>query len=326
MAPYGTGLLVLSSTRAGKSSLTLGLLERLAQSGYQYCLLDPEGDYEDLPDAVNLGDVNRVPTAEEVLDVLDRPEERVAISLLGVHAEDRPGYLADLLPQLASLRAQTARPHWLVLDEAHHLLPSDFGPASQVVPREFGGLAMITLRASLLAPAALALSNTLCCVGQDPAERIKEYCALVGEAVPALPSLPSFLEQGVGLFWRSGWPSAYLVDIQPSHGDRKRHRRKYAVGELNPELSFYFRGPEQKLNLRAQNLQIFMQLADGVDDATWLHHLQAGDYSRWVLDVLKDRKLAEDIRKVERKSAHSPKKSRSQVRALIEKRYAPTGL
>ena len=44
--------------------------------------------------------------------------------------------------------------------------------------------------------------------------------------------------------------------------------------------SFYFRGPENALNLRAQNLMIFLQMAAGVDEATWLHHLHAGDYSR----------------------------------------------
>jgi hypothetical protein len=26
---------------------------------------------------------------------------------------------------------------------------------------------------------------------------------------------------------------------------------------------------------------IFLQIADGIDDATWEHHLRAGDYSAW---------------------------------------------
>jgi hypothetical protein len=39
-------------------------------------------------------------------------------------------------------------------------------------------------------------------------------------------------------------------------------------------LSFYFRGPDDKLKLRAQNLAVFVQLAEGVDDETWLFHLR----------------------------------------------------
>ena len=68
----------------------------------------------------------------------------------------------------------------------------------------------------------------------------------------------------------------------------ERHIRKYAEGALGEDKSFYFRGPANALNLRAQNLTIFMQMADGVDDETWLHHLQAHDYSRWVREAIKD--------------------------------------
>jgi hypothetical protein len=42
-----------------------------------------------------------------------------------------------------------------------------------------------------------------------------------------------------------------------------RHRRKYAEGNLGEDISFYFRGPEDKFQLRAQNLSMFGQLAQG---------------------------------------------------------------
>ena len=63
---------------------------------------------------------------------------------------------------------------------------------------------------------------------------------------------------------------------------QKRHARKYAEGELGEDRSFYFRGPEATLNLRAQNLSTFLQMAAGVDDRTWLHHLRG----RRVLEVV----------------------------------------
>src|SRR5262249_60220279 len=80
----------------------------------------------------------------------------------------------------------------------------------------------------------------------------------------------------------------------PTRAERRRHVRKYAQGELAEEQSFYFRGPEGKLKLRASNLMLFLQLADGVDDDTWLHHLRRGEYSRWFRDSIKDGELADE--------------------------------
>src|SRR5262249_41723047 len=57
-------------------------------------------------------------------------------------------------------------------------------------------------------------------------------------------------------------------------------------GELPPDRSFYFRGPEGKLNLRCRNLAFFLEVAAGVDDDTLLYHLRHGDYSRWFRDAI----------------------------------------
>ena len=69
---------------------------------------------------------------------------------------------------------------------------------------------------------------------------------------------------------------------------------EYAEGDVGPVLSFYFRGPEAGLNLRAQNLIIFTQIAEGLDDETWSYHLRRGDYSRWFREVIKDAELADE--------------------------------
>jgi hypothetical protein len=109
--------------------------------------------------------------------------------------------------------------------------------------------------------------------------------------------------------------------IAPGTVERRRHTRKYAEGELPPDRSFYFRGPDGRLNLRAQNLLLFLQLADGVDDETWLHHLRAGDYSSWVRDNVKDEELAERIAEIERSLATHPLESRKAMRQAIEETY-----
>ena len=68
---------------------------------------------------------------------------------------------------------------------------------------------------------------------------------------------------------------------------------------------------------------VFLELANGVDDATWMHHLRAGDYSRWVMAELKDKKLATRLAAIEADSGLTPAESRARVRATIQERYAP---
>jgi hypothetical protein len=102
---------------------------------------------------------------------------------------------------------------------------------------------------------------------------------------------------------------------------RLRHKRKYAEGDLDSEISFYFRGPEGKLNLRAQNLIMYLQLAEGVDNATWEYHLRNGNYSRWFGEVIKDDELVEVAEAVERDRGIPPDESRARIRAAIEERY-----
>jgi hypothetical protein len=107
----------------------------------------------------------------------------------------------------------------------------------------------------------------------------------------------------------------------PSRAEHRRHNRKYAEGELPLDRSFYFRGPHGELNLRAQNLIVFLQMADGVDDDTWRYHLRRGDYSRWFTEGIKDEALAEEAKRIEAMTELSPEQSRALVRAAIERVY-----
>jgi hypothetical protein len=127
---------------------------------------------------------------------------------------------------------------------------------------------------------------------------------------------------GEVLYWtRTGKAPPQVVKAHPCRQERRRHRRKYAEGELPPERSFYFQGPEKKLNLRAQNLMLFLQLADGVDDATWEHHRRMGDYSRWLTDSIKDTELAAEVARIEALAKIDPLEGRRQIRLAIERDY-----
>lgn len=102
---------------------------------------------------------------------------------------------------------------------------------------------------------------------------------------------------------------------------RCQHGPLAAEGEVCVNRSFYFRGPEGKLNLRAQNLILFMQLAEGVDEGTWMYHLRRGDYSRWFRKVIKDKALAAKAAGVESQAGVSAEDSRGLIAEAIEEHY-----
>jgi HAD superfamily hydrolase (TIGR01484 family) len=320
LPPHGPGVLIAGPSASGKSTTAASFLERLAEQHYQFCIIDPEGDYEALALAVTLGSSKRGPTVEEILQLLRNPEQNAVVNLVGLPLADRPPFFLALLPRLLEMRARTGRPHWLVVDEAHHLLPASWEPGTLAFPQELKSTLFITVHANQVAAAALASVGTVVAVGNAPEETIGQFCEAVQEKPPKLA--PVTLESGEVLLWsrRDGQPPQ-RVRITPSRTERRRHTRKYAEGELPPDRSFYFRGPDNKLNLRAQNLMLFLQLGDGVDDATWEHHLRAGEYSRWFREGIKDEALAAEAGGVERRNNLSAAESRKQIRAAVERRY-----
>lgn len=178
----------------------------------------------------------------------------------------------------------------------------------------------VTVHPDSVAPAVLKNVSVVAALGDAPASAIEKFCRVTGLAAPASPSHQ--VEPGQALLWfcQSNDPP-FVLNIAPSHTERRRHRRKYAAGELPPERSFFFRGPDGKLNLRAQNLILFNQIAEGVDDDTWLHHLQQQDYSKWLRACVKDDDLADQVAAVEQQAALPAAESRRLIREAVEEHY-----
>jgi hypothetical protein len=313
-------MLVAGASGSGKSDFVTGVLERLAAAGYQYCVFDPEGDYSELADAIVFGDGNRGPGAAEVFTALEKPEACVVMNLIALPLDDRPRFFQDMLPRLEAMRAKTGRPHWIVIDEAHHLLPQD--PARPVNPgREaMSGAILVTVHPESVEAAALQAVDLVVAVGESADATLREFGRIA--AADRVAPQARALRAGEALLWsREAGNPAEVVRVAPSRAERRRHRRKYAEGELPPERSFHFRGPHRKLNLRAQNLVLFLQIGDGVDDETWLHHLRQGDYSRWVRASIKDEALADELAAVERDESVGAPEGRARIRSAVEERY-----
>jgi hypothetical protein len=319
LPPHGQNVLLIGTSGSGKSTLATGFLERLAEQKYTFCILDPEGDYDAFAGAVTLGAPTRPPTVEEVVQLLAKPETSCIVNLVGLAIADRPGFFASLAPRLQELRARSGRPHWILIDEAHHVLPAEWEPGPLALPEKLTGVIQISVHPDLIAPKALCDVKTLIVVGKNPGAAFRELAKACESDVPEVGA--DDLEPRHALLWNVGDPAPVHLKIAPSKTERRRHTRKYAEGELPPDRSFYFRGREKKLNLRARNLIQFLQLAEGIDDDTWTYHLQLGGYSAWLRNAIKDDALADIVSAVEQDRTLSPADSRERVTKAIEQQY-----
>jgi len=221
LEPHGTVILVSGPSASGTSTVATAVLERVDEADRQFCLIDPAGDYDHpaFAQAVRLGDPGRVPTVEEVPRLLAEPGKDAVVSLVGVPLVDRPAYFATLLPHLLDLRARTGRPHWLVVNQAHHLFPAAPGPPSPALPPDLGSLLLVTPHPRLVARAVLEAVDTLVAVGARPDETVAAFAAQTRRAPPI--QLPRRLATGELVFWRAaaGEPPKRLR-LAPGHTER----------------------------------------------------------------------------------------------------------
>jgi hypothetical protein len=199
LRPQCGGVLIAGASGGGKSTAATGLIENIVERGFQICVIDPEGDYADLEGALVLGDANSAPRLPEIVELLGKPEQNVVVNLLGVDVADRPRFLAELMPALSRLRVESARPHWLVIDEAHHLLPSAWNGASLILPHEFAAIILITVQPEHVAAEALQSIDYILALGGEADRVLTSFCKAVSE--PAPEPIEQSIDRGQGLFW-----------------------------------------------------------------------------------------------------------------------------
>ncbi|RUU43342.1 DUF87 domain-containing protein, partial [Mesorhizobium sp. M6A.T.Ce.TU.002.03.1.1] len=318
LSPRGGSVLLAGTSGIGKSTLATALTERFVEQGFQFCVLDPEGDYEELEDVLVVGDAKSPPSSREIFDLLSKPSNNVAVNMLGIKTGERPNAFAKLLPELAALRARTGRPHWLIIDEAHHLLPHARDGTSFALPKSLSATILVTVHPDLVSRDVLAGVDTVLVLGPEADKVVESFCAAIGEDVPEGVAPPP---ENKVLYWnRSTADPARPISVERPRQERKRHIRKYAEGDLG-DNSFYFRGADGTLNLKAQNLMMFLHLAEGIDDRTWEHHLRAGDYSAWFRNQVKDMELAEEAAIIEDDDSLDPHRSRAAIAEAVHRRY-----
>ncbi len=179
IVPQRQSLLLAGSSGGGKTTLTTGLLEGLAAAGFQVLVIDPEGDYDDLDIVISAGSAHEAPRIDKIVELLRKSGSGVAVNLLGVKLPDRPAFFASLLPELLALRARTGRPHFVVVDEAHHLLPHGYDPGAAALPADLKGFLFVTV-----GPEALS-TRVVHCVDRMMAVNIRLWRSAAAARRPA---------------------------------------------------------------------------------------------------------------------------------------------
>ena len=315
ITPYRKGILLAGESGGGKTTLTTFFLEGLINKQYQFCLVDPEGDYTDLHGTVNAGDSEHLPVVEEIIKLLKNPLQNVVVNTLAIPLHSRPEFFNQLLSALLELRTSLGHPHWFIFDEAHHLIPTGASSTFFNIPGDLNNFMLVTTEPELINPSIVSHTDLLMVIGKEPNIILDQYARLKKNSL----SNDSIKNLNKGEAWILEKNDLFPIRVERPTQLMQRHKKKYAMGDMQ-DNSFYFRGPGKKLNLKANNLMIFIQMAEGVDDDTWMYHLGKKEYSNWFRSAIHDEELADAAEKIE-DGATDPAKSKDAILTLIKERY-----
>jgi hydroxymethylpyrimidine pyrophosphatase-like HAD family hydrolase len=211
LPPARTRAVVLGPSSAARRAVVAGAALRLAARDYQVCALDPDGAYAGLKGFAPIGTGRRPPEVEEITALLARSGASVAADLSGLAEGDRPAFVADLWAALRGLRARAARPHWLVLDEAHPALARGLFPAL-ASSAEVGAVLLGTPHPGRLPEAVLAGVDTAIATGEDAPAALRAMAAALRAPAPSTPR-PA---DGEALLWRAGEPVVAFRPLPPA--------------------------------------------------------------------------------------------------------------
>lgn len=154
---HRSSVLIVGPSGSGKSTLTGLLVERIVRAGRSLCLLDPEGDHQafaELAGTLVLGGKTEraLATPDEVAQLLRRPAGCLVLNLSALSMAEKVSYATKVLAVVSAVRAASGLPHWLLIDEAHHIVPAKGSAAVDLVRADAESLALITMSPDLLAP------------------------------------------------------------------------------------------------------------------------------------------------------------------------------
>jgi hydroxymethylpyrimidine pyrophosphatase-like HAD family hydrolase len=322
----GTNVLISGDPRSGKSWIGGLLAEQLIEDGYRICIIDPEGDYAQLGERykiVTFGHDLALPSPQAVIRLLGTEPLSVVLTLSSLAPSEQLNYVRQLLASTEVVREITGTPHWMVIDEAHYFFHSD-SPCLKYLNTSTGSFCLVTYRPTLLA------SEVYGAIGAHilTSTKVEEERYLVTKILQAHgrrdlaahAALDSLESPRAGLLMTNASPTPWQVFIPKERLTRHAHHaRKYADTRLPDDKAFHFVNAARPIAVH--NMVEFYRAIQSVPVASLRHHLIAGDFSRWVVDVLGDQQLAKGLRKLERVTPAGATPDRAEILAYIEDYY-----
>lgn len=312
--PPESVLLVIGNSGSGKSSYVTWLTERMVEAHQGFCIIDPEGDYLSLDGAVTVGGLTTPPTTEESLHHLLQARLNVVVSTLALDPAARVQLFGELLPFIQQLRSSTGRPYWMVVDEAHYMLPHCAAWPPGFLANM--GAIIVALDFDQVCPSLLDAVDVLVTLGSTARELVQRYAQHTQRRCPEFPARSS--EPDYFCLWdvRHGGDVVLMAQQQPEQ-KHHRHSGKYAVGDVGAWHAFYF----PSLDQRASNLAEFLSSLARLDDPAFRQHREAGDFSNWFREVIRDDVLANETRLLENDASVPLRDAQEQIALLVQSRY-----
>src|SRR5579883_389393 len=191
------------------------LLERLSAVGLQLGVVDPDGTHADPPGAAVVGRDGRAPSVEEVTALLEQHPRRSVVAVLHrVASNERWAWLRGLLGRVGPLRARWGRPHWIVVHDAHRVLPAPSAlPPDR--PALLGGIVLETPHPAGLPSAVLDDVDVVLAAPEFAEASLAGFARATGKSPPRLPAVCSGANRIVA--WRVAHGPAIAAEI-PSVG------------------------------------------------------------------------------------------------------------
>ncbi|ROO40021.1 HAD-IIB family hydrolase [Pseudomonas sp. 7SR1] len=307
-------MLVVGNSGSGKSSYVTWLTEGMVHARQGFCIIDPEGDYLTLDAAVTVGGLTAPPTTEESVHHLLQAQLNVVVSTLALDPPARVRLFGELLPFIQQLRSASGRPYWLIVDEAHYMMPH----CADWPPEFLGdiGAIIVVLDFDQVCPALLEQVDVLVTLGSAARELVEQFAARMQRPCPELGERSERLEHAC--FWNlHEGEEVLLLDLVKPRQKHHRHSGKYVAGDVGAWHSFYF----PSLGKSASNLSEFLFSSAQLEDTALREHMNGGDFSSWFRKVIRDDVLASKTHLVEIDRNLPPKVALEQICGLVRSRY-----
>jgi haloacid dehalogenase-like hydrolase/uncharacterized protein DUF87 len=301
----GRNVLIAGDPRSGKSWLTGLFCEQLMLHDYCTCVIDPEGDYEQLealPRVVAWGGGDPSPSLPDLARMLRHPDLSVVINLSHVQYKEKVDYLKSLLPMLASLRRNTGLPHRIVVDEAHYFLHDS--NVLELLDLELGAYTLVTYRPSDLHPDVRKAMEVIVVTRISQPEEAQAMQTMFGNGTGDWSATLAGLADGEAVLLPNA-PEAegklQRFSLPPRLTSHVRHRSKYLDVPMPAGREFAFTADGKPVGPPSRSLQEFVSSLGSVSSGVLDGHARRGDFSRWIAEVCQDHPLASDVRKVEQR-------------------------